>query len=541
MAFGDARTSAMFVCDEGDEDRLLTAFVTNMNVRQGGFKLFPAYACYLLVRGCQSQDNTHARTAVLLRKMATLLKMALMDSHDLASRVYWFANCSELSMVLRSDLTLVDYGCAQTQQELAEVTREAHEMILSSVRQRFKAAPLGLLYDTSAFPAQPSEQLKGALAAGAACATEGCAHDARSTKKGRRQQQQQQQQQQTMRGSSPECPTIAVQMTVVQVLESLDALWQVLKGCLVSQQLVKQVLDATLRFIGDGCFNKFVANPAAFQCEYGMLLRYNLTRVSEWARSKGLSTEGHFAHIVQAAQLLQAQKTSLQYLDMICDSCNKLNSLQMEHILCNYQPTQGEEPIASNLIDCIKGRFMASIDKQNLACDDSLAGKILLYRNTDYALPFRLSGRPHMGSGLVEPDLVRSIKADMNGVLSSRGEHLQQRQHGKNAGGISCSNSAHGCDNPGGNEHVCRADGSAVDGGDGNKRQQARTGKSEERSPTNALVDLPSAHAAGTAKSELWSAASWAALSLFHHEKGGIPLPSTGQHQASTSFFDLLG
>lgn len=358
-----ARNEAVYIYQTMIEDALLSELITDATVERSRFKLFPAYACYLLIRGCQRSMPSH--TGDLLRKVTTLFQMSLMSSHDLASRAFLLANCTELSMALRLDVSLTAHGSAQALQNISEIANKAHDMILATVKRRLKTLIPALLFDASGpvVDCQPEE-----------------------------------------RPTSDDRPSYQHSyITKSALFTTLDAMWTVLNGCLLSKSTVEQIFEDTFAYIGDLCFNIFIDTTKLFSCDQGILIRFNISQLTEWAQKKGLSIEDHLAHITQAVQLLQAQKTHLKYLDMICDWCCKLNSIQMEHILTNYKYACGEEEgrIPKSLIDCIKARFMAGIDKRNLQEDESMAGRLQLHRNVNHVRPFRLSRESHFSFGLV--------------------------------------------------------------------------------------------------------------------------------------------
>jgi hypothetical protein len=377
----EARAEAKFEYTPADEDKLLSALITDTQPQHTHFKLLPAYGVYLMCRHCQSEPHG-ARMSELLEKVAMLVSMNVMNASDVATLAFWLANASEMSMALRSDYTLAAFGCAGPQQKLAETAQEAFAQMLSEVKKRLRPGIPALLSDTSALAANGMGGLLGSPAGSESrrASLTGGAGSGRSSVSG-----------------PVDDPAVA---NVHYILDTLEAVHRVARGCLVSAGITSQLFQSIYYFIGAEAFNVFISDTNMFRCDKGLVIRYNLSLLTEWAAKHGLKVERHLRHITQASQLLQAQKVSLQYLDMICDACADLNSLQVEKILRHYRPGTDEEAVPVTLIDCVKGRFLASMDPQ-VQEDESVGNRVQLNRNPDFLLPFRLSGETHMSRRLV--------------------------------------------------------------------------------------------------------------------------------------------
>eukprot|EP00049_Salpingoeca_infusionum_P002774 m.59749 g.59749 ORF g.59749 m.59749 type:complete len:1161 (+) comp11781_c0_seq1:362-3844(+) len=395
-----ARDAAMFEYTKEREDEILAAVVSNLSPRAGVFPLLPAYTCYMMMRYCQSTRD-HQSMNALLTKATMLLRMTVMNSHDIVSLMFWFSNCSELSLVLRSDMTLAEHGAPESQQLLVEITREAHDSLVSCVTRRLK---LGI---RAIFEDEPPElkELLGPDATSSPPRAGGklsmLVRRLSATALGGDSQQ-----------GHPEL------LTVKFLVDTLKFVHRLTQMCFVSEQLVKQLFQSILYWLGTTAFNHFVDDPSLFTCSQGLKIRYNLTPLIEWARSSKISTARVFDRLIQAAQLLQTPKTGLQYLDQICACCSQLNSVQMTHILRHYRPTKDEKGVESTLIGCIQGRFEYEVDKRHLE-QEVTAGKIQLHASPNFSLPFRISGQSHMGTGLTNLTLVDSIKEQAEACVSS--------------------------------------------------------------------------------------------------------------------------
>jgi myosin heavy subunit len=185
------------------------------------------------------------------------------------------------------------------------------------------------------------------------------------------------------------------------LLDTLEALHRITAGAAFTKAVTKQLFDAVFCFAGAFTFNLFIDDKQMFRCDRGLLIRFNIATLTDWGSRHSLRmVEGHFLHLVQAVQLLQTPKVSLQQLDAICYTCRCLNSLQVERILKFYRPGEDEEGLAPNLADCVKARFLASLD-DHVYEDESVGCRVQLHRNPLFWLPFRLAGHSRMGQHLV--------------------------------------------------------------------------------------------------------------------------------------------
>merc|ERR1711994_1182256 len=100
-------------------------------------------------------------------------------------------------------------------------------------------------------------------------------------------------------------------------------------------------------------FNQIVTNHFRRQGEspvnycthrWGFRLKKRLSKVETWAEKQGLelAADCHLARVVQAAHLLQARKATAEDIASLSSTCFKLNSLQLEALLSNYQAAEAE-------------------------------------------------------------------------------------------------------------------------------------------------------------------------------------------------------
>jgi hypothetical protein len=199
---------------------------------------------------------------------------------------------------------------------------------------------------------------------------------------------------------------------MVDLLESLSALHDLLKSTLMADSLVASVFGQLFFFMGAAVWNDFILSKEKefYRWDRGLLIRFNLTQLADWAEMRGLTVRNCFQHITEACLLLQANKSSLAFLDSVCDACPSLNSLQVAKILKNYSPAEGDNQVPAPVMDCIVGRAMTVADVVDL--QDEVAGcSVQLDRNEDFELPFRLVGPFHVDDGIYNRMLLEDAKA----------------------------------------------------------------------------------------------------------------------------------
>jgi len=281
-----------------------------------------------------------------------------LNSKDPAELAVWLGNAGELFMALRSDAQLAMMGVPLPLHSLSEVASEAYHMMVDDIRGRLRPALGAILTDVQSTPFEELPTLK------------------------------------------PPSTKHKLPYSMRYLLDTLEALYRICQGVSFPKPMMKQLFEATFAFIGAATFNLLIDDKSMFRCDRGLLVRFNVTTLLDWAGKRGVSAARHCKHLVQAAQLLQAQKNSLQQLDVICDACKDLNSLQVERILKFYKAASDEGAVAPTLVDCVKARFLATID-EHVDDDESVSGRIQLHRNPDFWLPFRLSGKSQLGLCLV--------------------------------------------------------------------------------------------------------------------------------------------
>ena len=364
---GRSRASANYNFDPEHERAYLAHLVVNMASNQFTFKLMPAYGLFMMFHGQIAQNETSLMK--LQCRVAALLEMATNASqkeHNLSKLALLLANTSELLAAMRTDETLVSTsGNAQVTITSCVVT--AFQAILADTKARISPALPAVLYEDAAFADTSASQI------------------------------------QSTRGAQAQ--------TMDDLCNTLTELHDLLTQCLLGPSMVKEMFDSVFYFIGAAVFNIFIESKdkQMYRWDRGLLIRFNLANLVEWAEQRDLGVQLHLERIMQAAQLLQVNKSSLAHLDAVCDSCASLNSLQINKVLSKYVPAEGDSKLAREVVDCIKARAMTKADVAD-ADDETVSGKVQLTRSKDHLLPFRLKGPFHIDEGLCDEVLLEDAR-----------------------------------------------------------------------------------------------------------------------------------
>ena len=142
---------------------------------------------------------------------------------------------------------------------------------------------------------------------------------------------------------------------VVAVLERTLTLG---RAHLLAPSMTGQLFASVFHFMDGELFNALIACPALFRWDQGLILRFNVTVLCDWAMRHGLRGRSmdRMVHSTQASKLLQMSKSSSRDLGPICRTCDRLNSLQRAELLCQYNEQDDEEAVPRDLIACVRAQ-----------------------------------------------------------------------------------------------------------------------------------------------------------------------------------------
>ncbi|NXW88155.1 MYO5B protein, partial [Alopecoenas beccarii] len=95
---------------------------------------------------------------------------------------------------------------------------------------------------------------------------------------------------------------------------------------------VQQVFQQLFYMINAVALNNLLLRKDVCSWSTGMQLRFNISQLEEWLRGKNLQQSGAaqmLELLIQAAQLLQLKKKTLEDAEAICSMCTLLTTQQV--------------------------------------------------------------------------------------------------------------------------------------------------------------------------------------------------------------------
>jgi len=145
--------------------------------------------------------------------------------------------------------------------------------------------------------------------------------------------------------------------TIDQLLTFLSKISLVLRCYFMEESIARQILCELMRILGVTAFNHLIMRKNFCTWKRGMQIQYNLSRLEEWCDEHQIP-EGalHLERLVQAAKLLQLNKTTFHDIEIIFNVCYLLNSTQIKKLLSLYYPIDFENPVSSDILRSISQR-----------------------------------------------------------------------------------------------------------------------------------------------------------------------------------------
>uniref|UniRef100_H3C616 Myosin VB n=1 Tax=Tetraodon nigroviridis TaxID=99883 RepID=H3C616_TETNG len=138
-------------------------------------------------------------------------------------------------------------------------------------------------------------------------------------------------------------------------------------------EIVGQVVRQLFHCINAVTLNNLLLRKDVCSWSNGMQLRYNTTQMEEWLRANNLYSSNAAATlepIIQAAQLLQVKKKTIQDAEAICSLCSSLTTQQIVKILNLYTPlNEFEERVTVSFIRNIQNGLQERNDPPQLLVD----------------------------------------------------------------------------------------------------------------------------------------------------------------------------
>lgn len=161
-------------------------------------------------------------------------------------------------------------------------------------------------------------------------------------------------------------------VNVDTVLGLLGRVLATLREQQVHRSLVVGIFKQLFYIVNATMVNNMLLRKDFCHWSKGMQVRYNLTKLEEWAREQELEEVCDIlSEALQITQLLQMNKSKPEDVDVIYQTCDRLNPLQIQKILTMYTPGNYEDKVPSAVIRGVVERGATFSDPAKLMMDSS--------------------------------------------------------------------------------------------------------------------------------------------------------------------------
>ncbi|XP_051231456.1 unconventional myosin-Vb [Dicentrarchus labrax] len=343
-----ATVTGLLECRKRDETKLIKNLITDIRV-DSALSLppgLPASVLFLCVRHADcSGDQTHTRS--LCSAAVTAMKAALKKhSNDVDMTALWLKNGCLLhdlltqhspKQTLDSDkLVPLTTDLSVLIRALSNLCIQAYQQLLSITEKRLQNIIVPALLESETIPGLSGSAVK------LGTSRKRAGSDPR-----------------TVGGDAP---------TMGLVLRELGALHTALSHQALPPTQMEQAFHQLTYLISASAFNSLLLRKDMCCWSRGMQIRYNVSLLEEWLRSRGLQAGGAVATLeplIQAVQLLQAGKKSEADAQALVQTCTALSSQQIVKILTLYTPSSDlDERVTLNFIRTVQGLLKGRSDGQ---------------------------------------------------------------------------------------------------------------------------------------------------------------------------------
>ncbi|XP_038572129.1 unconventional myosin-Vb isoform X2 [Micropterus salmoides] len=343
-----ATVTGLLECRKRDEAKLIKNLITDIRV-DSALSLPPgllASVLFLCVRQADcSGDHTQARSlcCAAVKAMKAALKK---HSNDLGMTALWLKNACLLHDLLNQyspkqtldsdDLVPLTTDLSDLIRALSDLCIQAYQQLLSITEAHLQNIIVPALLESETIPGLSGTAVK------LGTSRKRAGSDPR-----------------TVGGDAP---------TMATVLRELAALHTALTHQALPQTQMEQAFHQLTYIIAASALNSLLLRKDICCWSRGMQIRYNVSLLEEWLRSKGLQAGGAVATLeplIQAVQLLQAGKKTEADAQALVRTCTALSSQQIVKILTLYTPHSDlDERVTLNFIRTVQGLLKGRADSQ---------------------------------------------------------------------------------------------------------------------------------------------------------------------------------
>ncbi|KAK9967525.1 hypothetical protein ABG768_001921 [Culter alburnus] len=333
--------SGLLECRKRDESKLIKHLITDVRP-EGVLSLSPGLAARVLFLCVRQADCSGDQTRVkgLCSAAVSAIKTAMKKhGNDLDTTAVWLKNAYLLKDLFNQHSPQQDVrGCEElvplvtdvqeSVRALSDLCIQAYQQLLSISESHLQPMIVPAMLESETIPGLAGSSVK--LSGGRKRA-----------------------------GSDPRPPASTEGTTMSAVLRELSALHTALSRQDLPSALLEQAFHQLMYLLAATTLNSLLLRKDMCCWNRGLQIRYNVSLLEEWLRSRSLQTGGAVTALeplIQAAQLLQMSKKTEADGQAMVQTCNALSNQQIVKILSLYTPQSDlEERVTLNFIRIVQG------------------------------------------------------------------------------------------------------------------------------------------------------------------------------------------
>ncbi|XP_066568297.1 unconventional myosin-Vb isoform X1 [Amia ocellicauda] len=339
-------------CKE-DESLLVKSLVSDMKPQtvSATVPCLPAYILFMCIRHADYINDDQKVHSLLTSTINAIKKVLKKQNDDFETTSFWLANTSRLLHCLKQysgDEAFMTQNSAKQNEhclknfDLAEYRQVLSDLSIQIYQQLIKVAE-GIMHPMIVSAMLESESIPSLAGV---------------KPMGYRN-----------RSSSMDGDTYSLDALIIQLGNFHSTMCE--HG--LDPEIIQQVFKQLFYMINAVTLNNLLLRKDVCSWSTGMQLRFNISQMEEWLRSKNLQQSGAISTmepLIQAAQLLQVKKKTNEDAKAICTMCTALSTQQIVKILNLYTPlNEFEERVTVSFIRSIQGLLQDNTDSQQLLVD----------------------------------------------------------------------------------------------------------------------------------------------------------------------------
>ncbi|XP_022802810.1 unconventional myosin-Va-like isoform X2 [Stylophora pistillata] len=345
-----------------DEDKVIKFLITDMNPKSMADATpgLPAHILFMCIRHCDHVNDDRRMQSLLTSSINSIRKVVKKNPNNLDILAFWLANTSRLLHDMKqysgdkafqvhntpeqNQHCLKNFDLTEYRQVLSDLAIHVYQDLVKCIWEAVQNMIVPGMLEYESIPGVSSSKPFGGRSK---------AH---------------------------------ADITVKSITKMLSNFLAILNAHCVDPEIIKQVFRQLFYYIGANMMNNLLLRKDMCHWSRGMQIRFNLSQLEDWVRLNQLEGSGiveALENVIQATQLLQVNKKTLEDVDAICEVCSSLNTLQVQKILSMYTPAnEYEARVPSSVIRAVVERGHNKTDPMFLMTD------------TAYIYPFTLPFTP---------------------------------------------------------------------------------------------------------------------------------------------------